>query len=597
MEKGFSIVEIVIKLRSLRHSHKMGNCNDLWSVMLKSRTQPLIPALGAGMTRFALLFFAVSLMALEAWPQSERGIRRTEAPETASSTAKVALVIGNAHYTATARLKNPVNDARAVSDALETLGFEVLLLVDADLTEMKRGIDQFGRALHKGGIGLFYYSGHGVQVKGRNYLIPVDAKVESEAEVEYESVDVGRVLVKLEAADNGMNIVILDACRNNPFASSYRSVAQGLATLNAPSGTFISYATAPGAVASDGTGKNGLFTGELIKQMKIPGLKLEEVFKRVRIRVQEQSRGKQVPWDASSLTGDFYFAGGSPQRVEEVQLGQASPITPRAVAPVHPFLTAGCDETALACVDWDRQVVMAVGSGAPASSAKTRARKAATAKRIAKLDAARNALEAIKGITLTSTNTVRDSMLADDTIRVKLQGKLFGLRTLETQYYEDESVEIRVEASLRTLIPPDLLKPPPQSTLEPNRPALSEGSEKNTIDLEQAYTGLVVNAKGIDLVPAMAPRILDESGGEVYGSLSLDPAFVKRFGMAGYLRSLEQALENDRVQGNPLVVNALNARGNPRADLVIANPAAAALRKLAQRQAFLKEARVVIVLD
>ena len=549
------------------------------------------------MKHLILLFIVASLIALEAWSQAERGIRRTENPDVFSTGAKFALVIGNANYTATARLKNPVNDARAVSEALEALGFEVALLEDTDLVEMKRGIDQFGRSLRKGGVGLFYYSGHGVQVKGRNYLIPVNAKVESEAEFEYESVDVGRVLGKLETADNSMNIVILDACRNNPFASSYRSIAQGLSTLNAPSGTFISYATAPGAVASDGKGKNGLFTGELVKQMKIPGLKLEEVFKRVRIRVQEQSRGKQVPWDASSLTGDFYFAGRRPHQPEPKPPNTTTRTTPQPVAPDHPFLTAGCDETALACIDWDRQVVMAVGSGAPSRSAKTRARKAATAKRIAKLDAARNALEAVKGINLTSTSTIRDSMLGDDTIRVKLQGKLFGLRTLATQYYDDESVEIRVEASLRELIPPTLLKPIPSQPTETDNPAVNDVAGADIIDLTQTYTGLVVNAKGIDLVPAMAPRILDESGTVVYGNLNLDPVFVKRFGMVGYLRSLEQALENDRVQGNPLVVNALNSSGIKRADLVISDPEAAGIRKLSQSQAFLKEARVVIVLD
>jgi hypothetical protein len=260
-------------------------------------------------------------------------------------------------------------------------------------------------------------------------------------------------------------------------------------------------------------------------------------------------------------------------------------------------LTAGCDETALACIDWDRQVVMAVGSGAPSRSAKTRARKAATAKRIAKLDAARNALEAVKGINLTSTSTIRDSMLGDDTIRVKLQGKLFGLRTLATQYYDDESVEIRVEASLRELIPPTLLKPIPSQPTETDNPAVNDVAGADIIDLTQTYTGLVVNAKGIDLVPAMAPRILDESGTVVYGNLNLDPVFVKRFGMVGYLRSLEQALENDRVQGNPLVVNALNSSGLKRADLVISDPEAAGIRKLSQNQAFLKEARVVIILD
>ena len=172
---------------------------------------------------------------------------------------------------------------------------------------MKRAIDKFGRTIRDGGVGLFYFSGHGMQVDGRNYLIPVDAEVDAEADVEYEAVEAGRVLAKMETAQNEMNIVILDACRNNPFARSFRNTSNGLATLNAPTGTFIAYATSPGSVASDGKGDNGLYTGELIKHMKTKGLKVEEVFKRVRNDVKIKSNNKQVPWDVSSLTGDFYF--------------------------------------------------------------------------------------------------------------------------------------------------------------------------------------------------------------------------------------------------------------------------------------------------
>ena len=175
------------------------------------------------------------------------------------------------------------------------MGFDVTLLEDVSQTQMKRAIDRFGKKLRDGGVGLFYFSGHGMQVNGRNYLIPVNANVEAEEDVEYESVDAGRVLAKMESARNGMNLVILDACRNNPLARSFRNAAQGLATLNAPSGTFISYATAPGSVASDGSGQNGLYTGELVRHMKTAGLKLEEVFKRVRADVQDQSGDKQVP--------------------------------------------------------------------------------------------------------------------------------------------------------------------------------------------------------------------------------------------------------------------------------------------------------------
>ena len=217
-----------------------------------------------------------------------------------------ALVIGNAGYES-ASLRNPVNDAREMANTLQGLNFQLELLEDASQKQMKRAIDRFGEKLRNGGVGLFYYSGHGIQVSGRNYLVPVNAEIVSEPDVEYESVDVGRVLAKMDAARNGMNLVILDACRNNPYARSFRNASQGLATLNAPSGTFIAYATAPGSVASDGTGRNGLYTGELVRHMNTPGLKLEEVFKRVRADVQEKSGNAQVPWDASSLTGDFFF--------------------------------------------------------------------------------------------------------------------------------------------------------------------------------------------------------------------------------------------------------------------------------------------------
>jgi len=253
---------------------------------------------------FLLLFFVAALL-FTAQAQSTKGIRKVELSATASG-PRSALVIGNADYD-TAPLRNPVNDARSMSSTLRELGFSVELLEDASQKEMKRAIDRFGEKLRDGGIGLFYYSGHGIQVSGRNYLVPVNAEITSEPDVEYESVDAGRVLAKMDAARNGMNIVILDACRNNPFARSFRNASQGLATLNAPSGTFISYATAPGSVASDGSGNIGLYTGELIRHMKTPGLKIEEVFKKVRADVQEQSGDKQVPWDASSLTGDFYF--------------------------------------------------------------------------------------------------------------------------------------------------------------------------------------------------------------------------------------------------------------------------------------------------
>ena len=224
---------------------------------------------------------------------------------------RVALVVGNSAYT-TAPLKNPVHDASDMAQALRELGFDVVYKENLNQPDMKRAIRAWGEQLRGGAVGLFYYAGHGVQVRGENYLVPVDAKIESEEEVEYEGVHVGFVLAQMDSASNPMNIVILDACRNNPFARSFRSASRGLASMNAPSGTLIAYATAPGAVASDGQARNGLYTQELLKVMRTPGLGIEEVFKRVRISVRALTQGQQTPWESSSLVGDFSFQSPTP---------------------------------------------------------------------------------------------------------------------------------------------------------------------------------------------------------------------------------------------------------------------------------------------
>lgn len=258
----------------------------------------------------------------------ERAIRPTEQNLEAS---KQALVIGNSAYTHTSPLQNPVNDAQAVSKTLRQLGFSVTTLLDTDQRAMEATIAMFGSSLRKfDGVGLFYYAGHGMQVDGENYLLPIDINPKSEADIRYDAVPVGKLLGQMEAAGNSMNLVILDACRNNPFTRSFRASSQGLAQVIAPAGSFISYATAPGQVAADGEGGNGLFTSKLLNHMITPGLKLEEVFKQVRIDVQKESNNQQVPWDSSSLTGDFYFVpaiAGPPKssqtKLEDLQ-GQAN---------------------------------------------------------------------------------------------------------------------------------------------------------------------------------------------------------------------------------------------------------------------------------
>ncbi len=252
-----------------------------------------------------LLFLLLTVPALA----NERGVARTElAPE--PNVKRLALVIGNSDYVSSP-LRNPVNDAVLMERTLQSLGFSVTALRNAEQREMERAIGEFGRRLRGGGIGLFYYAGHGMQVDGENYLLPVDANPMSESDLRYEAVPVGKLLNQMADAGNGMNLVILDACRNNPFARSFRSVSKGLAQVTAPTGTFISYATAPGSVAADGEGGNGLYTERLAAHMVTPGLSLENVFKRVRGDVMQASAGKQVPWDSSSVTGDFFFVSAS----------------------------------------------------------------------------------------------------------------------------------------------------------------------------------------------------------------------------------------------------------------------------------------------
>lgn len=249
--------------------------------------------------------------------QVTRNLKR-EKTAPLNADARTALVIGNGKY-ADAPLKNPPNDAADMAAALRSLGFEVLSYIDLDQNGMKRAIREFGAKLRaKGGVGLFYYAGHGVQSKGVNYLIPVGAKVDTEEEVEYESVEAGLVLAQMESAKNGMNIVILDACRNNPFARSFRSSQKGLASIDAPSGTLLAYSTAPGSVAGDGVGRNGVYTQELLKQIKTPGLSLEDVFKQVRISVRSATTEKQTPWEVSSLVGNFYFSPGAAKTTDSI---------------------------------------------------------------------------------------------------------------------------------------------------------------------------------------------------------------------------------------------------------------------------------------
>ena len=221
---------------------------------------------------------------------------------------KLALVIGNGNYLSST-LSNPENDARAMKIALQDVGFTVLEFENLDQNSMKKAIDNFGAKLRNVDVGLFYFAGHGIQAKGYNYLIPVDAQLNSEEQVEYDCIRADRVLALMDATGLKVNIIILDACRNNPFERSWTRSAsgKGLLSMNAPKGTIIAYATAPGTTASDGSGKNGLYTSAILESIQIPNITIIQMFQNVRNIVSEKSQNQQMPWESTSLTGDFYF--------------------------------------------------------------------------------------------------------------------------------------------------------------------------------------------------------------------------------------------------------------------------------------------------
>jgi uncharacterized caspase-like protein len=179
---------------------------------------------------------------------------------------RVALVIGNAEYKV-GPLRNPVNDVRDITQVLGDMGFDVIKLENANRRQIVTAADEFYQRLKNARVALFYYSGHGMQVKGRNYLIPIGIRLRSESDIEFEAVDAGRILGKMEDARAETNIIILDACRSNPFARSYRSNDSGLARMDAPKGSYIAFATAPGSVADDGTGRNGVFYRASVKKI------------------------------------------------------------------------------------------------------------------------------------------------------------------------------------------------------------------------------------------------------------------------------------------------------------------------------------------
>jgi uncharacterized caspase-like protein len=237
------------------------------------------------------------------------------AAEITSFQRRIALVIGNSAYRFAPSLPNPANDEADLAQVLRKLNFDVVEGRDLDRHEMEDAIRRFGRKLDESDLALFFYSGHGLQVDGKNYLVPVDAKLERTSDLALDAIDVGTVLVQMEA-DQRVNLVFLDACRDNPLARSLArsigsrsvTVGQGLGAIEGALGTMIAYSTQPDNVALDGTGRNSPFTSALLKHLADPATDIAVVMRRVRADVIAATHQKQIPWDHSSLIGDVILA-------------------------------------------------------------------------------------------------------------------------------------------------------------------------------------------------------------------------------------------------------------------------------------------------
>jgi tetratricopeptide (TPR) repeat protein len=237
------------------------------------------------------------------------------APAVAPLGKRVALVIGNSQYANIGRLDNPINDAKLISAALKEAGFELVgdgPQLDLDKAELERAVQDFGNRLQGADVALFYYAGHGVQVRGANYLVPVNANPTKETDVDFQMLDANLVLRQMEVAGTRLNLVMLDACRNNPFAGrGLRATGGGLAQMQAPEGTLISFATEPGTVAQDGSDGNSPYTKALAEIIRTPGLGIFDTFNQVGLKVKQRTGGAQRPWLSSSpIEGAFYFKPG-----------------------------------------------------------------------------------------------------------------------------------------------------------------------------------------------------------------------------------------------------------------------------------------------
>ena len=266
----------------------------------------------------------------------------------ASAQTKLALVIGNAAYGALPALANPANDAKLIAGNLEKVGFKVTLLTDQSQGQIKAAISTFADDIEKSGsdtIAAFYYAGHGVQIEGTNYLIPIDAALKTKSDVVLHAVSVSDLLKTLEFARARVNLLVLDACRDNPFATGTRSITRGLARIDAPAGSIVAYATAPGQVAQDGDNGNSPYATALAEHIATPGLSLEDVFRKVRITVSEKTGGAQMPWEETSLTQEVLLAGDASAAPPVVATPAPAPTAAPDVQSAHAYQLAVASNT------------------------------------------------------------------------------------------------------------------------------------------------------------------------------------------------------------------------------------------------------------
>lgn len=250
---------------------------------------------------------------------------------------RVALVIGNSGYIHIPSLANPENDAQLVAKTLSELGFTLVgnaAKLDLTKSELDQVVQEFGRQAEGAEVALFYYAGHGVQVRGANYLVPIDANPVKESDVDFQMLDTNLILRQMESSGSNLNLLVLDACRNNPFGGrGLRSASSGLAQMQAPEGTLISFATQPGNVASDGVGGNSPFTAALAENIRRPGLDIFRVFNDIGLAVSKSTGGDQQPWVSSSpIKGDFRFVdvpANAAKKLDEPRTGELATLRKR----------------------------------------------------------------------------------------------------------------------------------------------------------------------------------------------------------------------------------------------------------------------------